>query len=278
MLFGLLWPAGLCLVLSSVLFRWQPFAQWIYEPLHSTVETVGACIALGIAVLLVQRRRILADAPHFEWVATALVCMGLLDLSHACVPQSPAFYWSRALPTLLGGALCALVWLPARWGQSQGVQRLPVLSVALTLPLCALLLGWSAEWPRAFSAEGSYTVWARLINVLGGLGFLSAASFFFVRYQRLGKLEDRIFTHHCLLFGTAGVLFWLSSLWGPVWWLFHFLRLAAYGVTLLLVAELFREVQERQRQQLTRELEAQLEELQTLRHEETARVPAPPGS
>ncbi len=240
---------------SFALVHWTGGAKWVHEPLHSALEAAGGLIALAMAALLVWRRQYRGHAPHLEWVATALVCMGLQDLAHACVHVSPGFFWSRALPTLLGGLLIALVWLPERWVPLRTVRRLPLTVGLLTLPLCAAFLLLPNAWPVAFSSEGTYTLWAKLLNAVGGAGFLVSAAFFLRRFWRDGVAEDRVFANHCLLFGVAGFLFNFTHLWGAIWWLFHGLRLLAYLVVLRYVVGMYRGMQAAQEALLVQRLE-----------------------
>lgn len=250
MLFSVLLPlAG-----SLALYTWAGEAKWIDQPLHSTIETIGGLIALIMAGLLILDRRFPGHMPHFEWVAVALACMGLLDMAHACNDVSPAFFWSRTLPTLLGGLLFALVWMPSRWATTDFVRRLPFVVSLLTLPLCLALVLLPHAWPTMFSVQGSYSLTAKLLNVTGGVGFFAAAFYFLVRYRRLGQIEDIVFSSHCLLFGTAAVLFMLAHMWGSVWWFFHFLRLLAYIVVLRYVVVLYRQLQAAQEEALSREI------------------------
>ncbi|HZH16142.1 MAG TPA: ATP-binding protein [Archangium sp.] len=252
--------AALCLVLPALatlcLDRLVGGALWVHEPLHSSLETAGGLIALAVAAVLLWRsQQYPGHAPHLPWVVTTLVCMGLLDLAHAWLHVSPGFFWSRALPSLLGGLLIALVWLPASWTQSRAVQRLPLVVGLLTLVLCVALVAFPRAWPNAFSADGGYLPWARLINMVGGVGFLSAAAFFLRRYRREGASEDLLFANHCLLFGVAGLLFGMSHLWGAIWWLFHVLRLLAYLVVLRHVIQAYRGRQAAEAEGLLRQLE-----------------------
>jgi PAS domain S-box-containing protein len=110
-------------------------------------------------------------------------------------------------------------------------------------------------WPRAFFADGSYLPWAKLINVVGGLGFLASAAFFLRRYHRDGGTEELVFANHCLLFGVAGLLFGVSHLWGAIWWLFHVLRLLAYLVVIRHVVQVYRGLQAAEEAGLVRRLE-----------------------
>jgi PAS domain S-box-containing protein len=212
-------------------------------------------MALAVASVLLWRRHYRGHAAHFQWVVTALVCMGLLDLAHAWIHVSPGFFWSRALPTLLGGLLISLVWLPASWTRSRAAQRLPLVVGLLTLALCLALVALPRAWPHAFSADGGYLPWAKLINMVGGMGFLTSAAFFLRRYRREGAAEDLVFANHCLLFGVAGLLFGVSHLWGAIWWLFHVLRLLAYVVVIRHVVQVYRGLQAAEEEGLVRRLE-----------------------
>ncbi len=73
-----------------------------------------------------------------------------------------------------------------------------------------------------------FTPLARGLNLGGGIGFLIAGVFFIRRFHRCGGNTDWLFAIHTMLFGAAGVLFELSSLWDAAWWWWHVLRLLAY--------------------------------------------------
>ena len=256
-------PIPLSAVLSLVLPALATFllgrlvgeATWVHEPFHSFLETAGGLIALAVAAVLLGSRQYRGHTPHLQWVVTALVCMGLQDLAHAWLHVSPGFFWSRALPTLLGGLLISLVWLPERWARSRAVQHLPLIAGLLSLPLCAGFVALPQAWPRPFTSDGGYFLWAKLINVVGGVGFLASAAFFLRRYRRGGATEDLAFTQHGLLFGMAGLLFGVSHLWGSIWWLFHVLRLLAYLVVLRHVVQVYRGLQADEEAGLVRRLE-----------------------
>jgi PAS domain S-box-containing protein len=232
-------PAAATLALGS----FAPHAKWVHEPLHASLETGGGLIALAMAAVLMWRRQYQGQTVHLQWVATALVCMGLQDLAHAWLHVSPGFFWSRALPTLLGGLLITGVWLPADLLRDRAALRLPSVAGLLTLPLCAAYLLAPRAWPVPFLPDGSYALWARLINVAGGAGFFVSAAFFLRRYGRDRSGEDLVLANHGLLFGAAAVLFGFSHLWGAIWWLFHGLRLLAYLVVLFHVVRGYRGLQ-----------------------------------
>jgi PAS domain S-box-containing protein len=251
--------ALLCVVLptlgSVALQQGLGDAQWRHEPIHSSLETAGGLIALAMAAVLLWRRRYAGHAPHLLWVATALVLMGLLDIAHAWVHPGPAFFWSRMLPSLLGGLLLTLVWAPERWSRGRAAERLPFVVGLLTLPLCGVLVAPLQVWPPGFAPDGTYTLWAKLTSFTGGLAFFVSAAFFLRRYWREAEAENLVLANHCLLFAMAGVLFGMSHLWGAIWWLFHVLRLLAYVVVLRHVVRVYRTLQSAEEASLIARLE-----------------------
>ena len=95
-------------------------------------------------------------------------------------------------------------------------------------------------WPNIVPGmvlDGKFTLLASGLNILGGIGFFVAASRFIVVFWENGQVDEWLFGIHCLLFGAAGALFELSSLWDAGWW-WHLLRLAAYGTGLQCVMTL----------------------------------------
>ena len=251
--------ALLCVALTALsslaLYQWLGGARWVHPPIHSAIETAGGLAALAMASVLLWRRRYAGHAPHLLWVATSLVCMGLLDVAHAWVHPSPAFFWSRLLPSLLGGMLFTLVWAPERWTRGRAAAHLPLVVGLLTLVLCAALVAFPQAWPPGFAPDGTYAPWAKLTNITGGLAFFVPAAFFLRRYRHRGEAEDLALANHCLLFAMAGVLFGLSYLWGAIWWLFHVLRLLAYAVVLRQVVRVYRGLQAAEEADLVARLE-----------------------
>ena len=209
----------------------------VNEPLHECLELTGACIALAVAMLLWLQVRHEEGSLHLFWVVLALVAMGVVDGAHAVAPFGIAWSWLRHGATLLGGLIFALVWVPLPSGAIRRKQGF-VLVVAGVAVGTALTIWWRPDLlPLPWGPTG-YTEWAKAANFIGGLGFMTAAAFFFRRYLRQPQTEDLVFASHTVLFGTAGLLFWVSHLWGPYWWAWHVLRLLAYGIVLVAAYEL----------------------------------------
>lgn len=245
-------------------------AAWTDTALHSALEAAGGVVALGLVVILALRQRVTGHADaRYAWIGASMLLGGVLDLAHACTHVGAAFFWSRTLATLLGGALAAGTLFAST---RTGARVMPRAAGATAVLLAIALLAWPDRWPVAFDAAGAYTPWARALNVAGGAGFLVGAAAM-LRGRRsesrleTGEGEAAIFAAQFVLLGVAGLLFWRSSVWSPVWWLFHALRFVAYVVALASGIEVYRRIEATQRGHLERELAFQMADLDALRRE-----------
>ena len=171
--------------------------------------------ALTLAVIVLASRSAGRNQHHL-WTAAALVGMGILDICHAAVAPGEAFVWFHSTATFMGGVLFGLVWLPGRVADSPRCRLVLPLTIGAVLGLCFCSLGLPRMVP-AMVVHGSFTTTARGLNVIGGLGFLAAAAWFLNRYRVAQRWDDCLFACLCCLFGAAGVLFELSSLWDAAW-------------------------------------------------------------
>ncbi len=250
----------LLVVAASVLVHlFLPTANWEAIPFHSTVEALGALAALAMAAFLLMMRKGRNDLAHYVWISAALIGMGLLDGFHASVLPGYGFVWLHSTATVVGGVLFALVWLPDRFARSRWTGALPwVVAIAAAI-FGALSVAFRPVFPLMVVA-GEFTADAKIINLLGGLLFLAAAARFSLRYWANESGDDLLFASLCLLFGAAGVLFSLSKPWQADWWLWHFIRLAAYFIALGYVFVIFQRA-EAELAAAKNELEAKVFEL-----------------
>jgi signal transduction histidine kinase len=218
---------GLPVVGSLSVAALAPQWRWAHEPFHAVIEGSGGFIALAVAGLLVNRLRIRGGHSTDAWVAAALAAMGFLDVAHAAVRVGEHFVWFHSLATLAGGVLFAMV-ATGRTGRR-------VANTALALAVTAVAGSLVLSIP-AMVVDGEFTALARGLNIVGGLGFYVASVVFMGRFRNRGDLNELFFSGHCALFGSAGVLFELSTLWDGGWWWWHGLRLAAYGLAVAMVA------------------------------------------
>ena len=227
LLLGVLLPAT-----GSVFFHFFA-ADWRLPaiPLHSLVETAGGVIALVLAGLLRLGLEQGGRRHPDLWIGTALVAMGILDLSHAAVEPGNAFVFLHSVATAVGGLFFAGTLLRPRLVASGRLDGLPIL-----VGLAAIATSvWAMAAPAALPAmldSGQFTLAARVLNIAGGLLFFAAAAGFASKFKRDGGWDALLFAAHCTLFGSAGVLFELSTLWDGPWWWWHLLRLGAYSVAI----------------------------------------------
>ncbi len=213
----------------TVLQSWR----WENHPVHAAVETSGAIIALLVAYLLVYLEGRREGTSYNTWIAGALIGMGVLDGLHAIQSAGKTFVWLHSAATFVGGALFALVWLPAAW--EIRVRRWWHWFVLIAVFWFGAA---SAGWPDLIPAmvvAGEFTFLAKALNVGGGVLLWLAATRLIITWRRSRNTDDLLFCLHCGLFGSAAVMFEQSALWDFPWWTWHLLRLMAYGVALWFV-------------------------------------------
>ncbi len=205
-----------------------PRTPLVHLQIHSLLETAGGLLAILIAGILVVKRHSAQDAGYFPWAASALASMGLLGLFHAAVPVGDNFVWLESVACVLGGTLFACVWLGSPQVLDRYLERLPLVALSV-----AGLVGiGSCLFPSAIPPmiqNGEFAFLARLLNGIGGCGFLIAGVYFIRRFHRCYDITDWLFAIQTTLFGAAGLLFELSSLWDVTWWWWHVLRAIAYA-------------------------------------------------
>ncbi|MCA9150572.1 MAG: response regulator [Planctomycetales bacterium] len=213
------------LIAGQYIAEWR----WSHPPFHSFVETLGACIGMAVAGLLLMMHRTERGTSFNVALAFGLIAMSLLDACHAFVQVGESFVWLHSVATCAGGLLFAQVCLPRRFGQH---------SVAIAGTVCLLMVGAGCVTflvpdvvPRMVDG-GAFTIPAKALNMGGGVLMVFAAARLTASYHLNFNRDDLIFAVHCLLFGGAAIMFEQSQLWDFSWWWWHLLRLMAYFVAL----------------------------------------------
>lgn len=225
--------AGILPLTGTMLFQlFLPDWLWSNESIRVAMQAVSAVIALIAAALLLLRKTIEEDVAYFTWVAAAFVSMGLLDGFHVAFSGIAVFEWTRVLVIFWGGGLFSLVWLPDSLARTRFAQRVfPGLIAAIVVLAGVLIAVFPGMLPDLVD-RGEFSSPAKAISLLGGLLFLTAAAWFFIRYRAHRKADYLIFASQTLLFGGVGVLLVNSRMWDAVWWSWHGMLLVAYLVVL----------------------------------------------
>jgi PAS domain S-box-containing protein len=172
-------------------------------------------------------------SPRLMCMASMLVGTGLMSAAHGVAPSgSVVFAWLQYAAALYGGSLAALVWLPIPFGSVRRRRFFMATVVALALAMSVAIWRYSGWLPSPFEQAG-FSIASKAANILGALGFLSAAVFFIRRYRRHPSAEDVTFAACTLLFSVSSLYFGLTRIWDAEWWAWHGVRLAAYGIVLI---------------------------------------------
>ncbi|MBI2979681.1 MAG: hypothetical protein HYY41_02490, partial [Chloroflexi bacterium] len=139
------------------------------EPLHSTIESVGALAAILMAILLLQRQPD-EGARQLFWVATGLLGAGILDSFHAISQPGQGFVLLHSTAVLVGGFGFALVWIPETYPSTS--MRKWILWAVIT---GTILFGiWTFLFRGTLPVmvqDGQFTTIAKVLNLLSGILF-----------------------------------------------------------------------------------------------------------
>lgn len=227
LIFGI--GTAMILVITFLCNSLWPNLFWKNEPFHSTIEALGALVAIFISLVLYQKKQE-EGGSRLYLLAMGFLNMGLLDGFHAVTVQGQGFILLRSVASLAGSFWFALVWLPSVGNVLSTKRWIPLVIVGSTLfGICVLL--WRGFFPIML-VEGNFTAASIAINYMAGIFFIAATLNFMIDFYRSGKAEILSFTVLSLMFGLSGFMFGFSKLWDTGWWLLHFVRLAAYSVAL----------------------------------------------
>jgi len=163
--------------------------------------------------------------------------MGVLDLAHALMLPGQEFVWLHSTATFFGGITAVLIWLPVSvckpfFNKSFFIS---IFLISLTFSIVSII--FPELTPSMLYENNQFTFSARILNMVGGAGFISAWIYFTLIYYRQNHQGSTYFSNQFLLFGLAGILFEISALWDGNWWLWHMLRVLAYALLMLYFAK-----------------------------------------
>jgi len=212
--------------------------EWKHIPFHSTIEAVGGMVAILIACVLYQKE--LQEINSFFFTATGFACMGVLDLFHAASLPGEVFVFLHSTASLCGGFFFALIWLPdkliKRYAKEQ--RWIAGLSILLAVSIGLRAMFYPHNLPDILRVyKGEFTNVAIAINITASLLFLASIPKFHEKYRKTQQSPYLLFMGMALLFGTAELLFQFSNKWNGIWWTWHCLRITAYFMTLVFIAD-----------------------------------------
>lgn len=225
-------PAAL---LSGLLIHllW-PYRIWVNAPLHAAIEAVGGLAAILTGLVLLARKAEWEDE-RLQGVASGLLGMGILEEFHAVSSLGQGFVLLRSAASLLGGMAFLFVWHPSGLFGKRTRELIPYLVTGATVAFGAIVVAIPEQLPR-LTVEDQFAPIAFAVNGLAAFFFLIGAAGFWLESGRTGRPEHQLLAALGILFGLAEMMFLFSTPWHSEWWVWHFVRLAAYVLALTYVS------------------------------------------
>jgi len=229
---------GIFLPVLGSLFSIYFLHDWYFNhhSLHAIVEIAGSAIAISLSFFLLSDPNIKKNFGKNEiiWIRSAILGMGVLDGFHALSLVGNNFVWLHSIATFVGGVLFSAVWLSNK--KFHLSHKLPFMIFLASISLGIFSFVFPDLMPRMLE-QGQFNLFAKFLNIAGGFGFILATIYFYLKYYKSLENNYYLLSAHCLLFGFAGILFELSSLWDAAWWWWHLLRLGAYFILIFFFIE-----------------------------------------
>lgn len=225
----------------SVGLLMQNYTSWSFVsiPMHSTLESMGAIIALVLSAIIFMLYHKKLEFNHFHRASFALIAMGIFDAFHAMVYPGELFVWLHSQAIFFGGILFSLVWIPYLKVNKKTYYYVPLSVLVFSLSVSIISISYPSIVPQMLNEKKEFSDAANLLNLIGGVMYIVASFYFIKKYIQKEDLDELLFAGHTMLFGSAGILFFFSALWDMSWWFWHVLRLLAYIVSFYFMLKVF---------------------------------------
>jgi len=219
-------------LIVGLLLRFVFPTIYINIPLHTILESVGATIAFIISIVFYIKYARYGRINRFNIAAFGLLSMGIIDMFHAVVMPGELFVFLHSSAVFFGGLFLGAVWVKEFQISRENYRYIPLSVLVFSFGFALFFIAFSDYVPRIFDTDNSFSINADLLNIIGGVGFLTASFVFAKEYLKTQELQELVFVGFTMLCATAALLFVFSDLWNLEWWLWHILRLSAYIIAL----------------------------------------------
>jgi signal transduction histidine kinase len=237
--------------------------EWLFIPMahdrffvdaskHANLEIFCGLISGIIAFILTWEYQV-SGKKNILWLVFAFFSMGILDIFHAFSDHDHyAFIWFHSLSAFYGSVFLAVssfqngkISDPARssWTRSGLVASGFVLIVLIAL--FALLAPRLDEFipnvlsmspphkVRAVDVRGQFSNLIYAVNFISGILYLLVGIVFVKGFLKTSDVIYLIFGTAALLFFESELLFAFSSLWDPLWWYWHIIKVMIFSGLLI---------------------------------------------
>ena len=217
-----------------------PDFRWASQLFHVMLESGGSLIGFGLAFIVIAMIQKEQLTPNYIWLVACFISMGVLDIVHSQQPPGQAFVWLHSAATMIGGLFAMLIWLPHSFSEKLFKPQYFWLILFLSIAFSFVSVVWPELTFRMLHSNHEFTLAATAFNFIGGLGFMITWFYFAREYYHENHTQLYYFSNHFCLFGLAGFVFELSSLWDGNWWFWHMLRAFAYVFLIYHFASMYR--------------------------------------
>ncbi|MDY6857083.1 MAG: ATP-binding protein [Thermodesulfobacteriota bacterium] len=223
----------LVLILAHILDLFLPARVIHNEPLHSTIETIGALASIMMGIVLLQRQYL--EANHkYVWLIAGLFVIGVLDGFHAIAAPVNNFILLHSLSMFFGGIFFSFMWLSGIVRFNRVIKRVHWFVMTAFILISIWIISSPKTMPRMLN-KGEFTPITIFLNMFGGVFFLVGTAFFLRYFYRTLEKEFYWLANFSLLLALSGFTFTYGDIWTNQWWFWHVLRLAAFIIALSIV-------------------------------------------
>lgn len=211
----------------------------VYEPLHSSIEGIGAVAAILMALLLLHLHQ--DDEKRQEeyfLLSMGFLMVGILDGFHSITVLNHGFILLRSLANIFGGMWFALLWVPGAGRYVSRISSFPWIVAGGSILIGSMTISFRESLPFMLVGD-NFTFVAVFMNMLAGIFSIAAGSFYLYKFVHRCTTESYLFACMFFLLGLSGIEFIVSGLWGCLWWFWHAERFLAYIVVLVYMVRLF---------------------------------------
>jgi signal transduction histidine kinase len=216
---------------------------------HANLEIFCGLISGIIAFILTWEYQA-SGKKNILWLVFAYFSMGILDIFHAFSDHDHnAFVWLHSCSALFGSVfLAASAFLngktddPARssWiriGLVASGFSLIVLFALLAARLDEIIPGVLSMTPphkvSAVDVQGQFSNLIYGVNLISGILYLLVGVVFIKGFLKTNDVIYLIFGTAALLFFESELLFSFSTLWDPLWWYWHIIKVIVFSGLLI---------------------------------------------
>ena len=223
-------------------------------PFHSAVETIIGITAILLGFSIWSRKKD-SGKKFLTPIPLGLWPMGMLALFHSFISAPNEFIFLYSASLLTGAIGFSLCWFNRDIRIKFNPVRTPWI-VLLTSLVFAVAVVATSSFGISMSENGSFSNPAIVINLAAGLLFAVAALKLF--NEALSSKKDWLLYLVATIAMTgavAGLTFPFSQAWSHGWWTHHFLRLAAFLATLIVLQRINNQAEKEKERALSEKAE-----------------------